>query len=116
MTLVQHAPRFTVEDAAAIARECFGFEVRCRRAGAAASSSERDQNFRLCDAQGRQAVLKIANALEEYALLEAQNGALLYVAEQRPRGALPTAADGAGWQHDHGRDGRRTGASTGCGC
>ena len=37
--------------------------------------SERDQNFQLCDAQGRQAVLKIANALEEYALLEAQNGA-----------------------------------------
>ena len=35
----------------------------------------------LRDAQGRQAVLKIANAREEYALLEAQNGALRHVAE-----------------------------------
>ena len=36
MTLVQHAPRFTVEDAAAIARDCFGFAVSAERARAAA--------------------------------------------------------------------------------
>jgi 4-aminobutyrate aminotransferase-like enzyme/Ser/Thr protein kinase RdoA (MazF antagonist) len=108
MTLVQHAPRFTVEDAAAIARDCFGFEVG--DGGPAPLPSERDQNFRLCDAQGRQAVLKIANALEEYALLEAQNGALLYVAEHAPAALCPqplTARDGSTIMAVTGGDGRK---------
>ncbi len=92
MTLVQHAPRFTAEDAIAIARDCFEFTVGTA-GGAAPLPSERDQNFRLADAQGRQAVLKIANAQEEYALLEAQNGALRHVAEHTAGRATGHAAE-----------------------
>ena len=108
MTLVQHAPRFTVEDAAAIARDCFGFEASA--GGPTPLPSERDQNFRLYGSQGREAVLKIANALEEYALLEAQNGALQHVAGHAGAALCPQplpAHDGSTIAAVTGGDGRK---------
>ena len=109
MTLVQHAPRFTVEEAAAIARDCFGFTVSadCRPSPL---PSERDQNFLVRDGQGRQAVLKIANALEEYTLLEAQNGALRHVAQHAGAALCPQplgAQDGSTIAAVTGPDGRQ---------
>ena len=75
MSVVVHAPRFTLAEAGAIARDCFGVT-----GSLAPLPSERDQNFHVITAGGEQAVLKIANALEDVALLEAQNAALRRVA------------------------------------
>jgi 4-aminobutyrate aminotransferase-like enzyme/Ser/Thr protein kinase RdoA (MazF antagonist) len=84
MTLVLHAPRFTVDEAAAIVRDCFGM------AGTLVPlPSERDQNFEVRDGEGSTAVLKIANALEERALLEAQNCALAYAADHAEEALCP---------------------------
>jgi Ser/Thr protein kinase RdoA (MazF antagonist) len=44
--------------------------------------SERDQNFLVTDDSGQQLVLKIANAAESRAFLEAQNAVLDYLAER----------------------------------
>jgi hypothetical protein len=71
MQLLRNTPAFDVDWAIAIARECFGLYV-----GARELPSERDQNFLLTDASGGKFVLKIANALEERALLEAQYAVL----------------------------------------
>ena len=72
MQLLRHMPVFDVESASRIAEELFGV-----RASASVLPSERDQNF-LLDAAGEGAkfVLKIANAMESPALLEAQNAVL----------------------------------------
>ncbi len=105
MALVLHTPRFTLEEAAAIVRDCFGMHGELT-----ALPSERDQNFRVRDAQGRQAVLKIANALEDHALLDAQNQALHYLAERAgaPLCSQPLPAlDGSTIVAVTGPDGRR---------
>lgn len=84
MSVVLHAPHFTPAEAAAIARDCFG----C--AGTLTPlPSERDQNFHVVGEDGRQAVLKIANALEDYDLLDAQNQVLLRAGEQIGRSSCP---------------------------
>ena len=70
MTVLQQAPSLTTSDAVAIARELYGLE-----ASASPLTSERDQNFALVAGE-RRFVLKIANALENRELLEAQNAAL----------------------------------------
>ena len=46
--------------------------------------SERDRNFLLTDHSGQQFVLKIANAAESRAFLEAENAVLNYLAERVP--------------------------------
>lgn len=46
--------------------------------------SERDQNFLVADDSGQQFVLKIANASESRAFLEAQNAVMDYLAERVP--------------------------------
>src|SRR5215213_954833 len=74
MHLLEYTPRFDVESAAAIANEQFGI-----RASARQLPSERDQNFLLTGASGEKFVLKIANALEERQLLEAQNSVLKHL-------------------------------------
>ncbi len=77
MSLLKHTPKFTLEEARAFALDIYGIE-----ATASALPSERDQNFLLTDRSGEKYVLKIANALEERALLEAQQQAMARVAER----------------------------------
>jgi Ser/Thr protein kinase RdoA (MazF antagonist) len=75
MLLLKNAPRFDVETAAKIAAEFFGI-----RGHAQLLPSERDQNFLVTDGAGEKFVLKIANALESRAFLEAQNAVLKHLA------------------------------------
>jgi 4-aminobutyrate aminotransferase-like enzyme/Ser/Thr protein kinase RdoA (MazF antagonist) len=73
--MLEHSPRFDLDTAERVARERFGVDGR-----ATELTSERDQNFRIESASGERIVLKIANATEERALLEAQQAALIHVA------------------------------------
>ena len=73
MLLLEHTPRFTLEAATALAAELYGIS-----ASASPLPSERDQNF-LLETAGEKFVLKIANALEERAMLEAQHFALAHL-------------------------------------
>ena len=75
MALVRTAPRLTGADASALARELYGLAAE-----ATELPSERDQNFRLCDASGAQFVLKIANSQESADVLDLQNQALSFLA------------------------------------
>jgi len=89
MSLLQQAPRFDLAGAARLARELYGLD-----AAASALPSERDQNFLLRTAVDERYVLKIANAAENRAMLEAQNAAMAHVADRAaccPR-VLPTIA------------------------
>ena len=81
MSLLEHSPNFNLEEASALARGLYGLD-----ASASALPSERDQNFLLKDRSGGMYVLKIANALEDRALLESQQEAMARVAERAPRG------------------------------
>ncbi|MBS1787674.1 MAG: aminotransferase class III-fold pyridoxal phosphate-dependent enzyme [Acidobacteria bacterium] len=77
MTLLNHAPRFAAESASQLAYELYGI-----RSTAAPLPSERDQNFLLPTEPGDKFVLKIANATENRAMLEAQQQAMTLIAEQ----------------------------------
>jgi Ser/Thr protein kinase RdoA (MazF antagonist) len=77
MSLLEYAPSFDAESAAAIAAEYFGIH-----GGARQLPSERDQNFLLTNSSGEKFVLKIANALEAPALLDAQNAVLKHLAKR----------------------------------
>jgi len=77
MLLLKNTPRFDVEAAVKIADEFFGIRGRAR-----SLPSERDQNFLLTDEAGEKFVLKIANALESRAFLEAENAVLKHVARR----------------------------------
>ena len=79
MTLLDHSPKFSLEEATEIARDLYGID-----AAAFALPSERDQNFLLQDRSGAKYVLKIANAAEERAFLEAQQQAMERVAGCAP--------------------------------
>ena len=73
-SIVQHAPKFTEDDAIRIGNKLFGFD------GTAESlPSERDQNFRLTTAADKSFVLKIANSTEPMRVLEFQNQAMLHI-------------------------------------
>ena len=76
-SVLEHAPRFDVEAAVKIADELFGLRARAQ-----SLPSERDQNFLLTDCVGEKFVLKIANAVESRAFLEAQNATLKHVARR----------------------------------
>ena len=73
------APALTLDEALECARAGFGIAAR-----ASALPSERDQNFLLRAGERGAFVLKIANAAEPRALLDAQNDALAYVARRTP--------------------------------
>ena len=76
MSLLRQAPGFDAAAAERIARDLYGVD-----AVASPLPSERDQNFRLTTRSGDHAfVLKIANAAEERAMLEAQNALMAQVA------------------------------------
>ncbi len=74
MQLLEHAPRFDVVTAASLAEKLYGI-----RASAAPLPSERDQNFLLSSDSGERFVLKIANGLEDHALLEAQSQVMAHL-------------------------------------
>ena len=75
MSLLQHAPRFERDAAAALARRFYGLDAE-----ASPLPSERDQNFLLVTPAGERFVLKIANATEEHGILEAQSAAMIHLA------------------------------------
>ena len=77
MSLLAHSPAFSVPDAERIARDLCGVD-----ATASPLTSERDQNFLLRAGRGESFVLKIANALEDPAFLEAQRQAMAVVSER----------------------------------
>jgi len=80
MTAIPDAiPRFSADDASALARELFGVTAMAR-----SLPSERDQNFLLEIGAGPVFVLKIANAAEAREALDAQNAALEHVARRNP--------------------------------
>ena len=76
--IVQHAPRFSEQDAVRIASELFGFDTAARLL-----PSERDQNFYLIAADGKSYVLKLANSTERREVLDFQNQAMMHIAGKR---------------------------------
>jgi 4-aminobutyrate aminotransferase-like enzyme/Ser/Thr protein kinase RdoA (MazF antagonist) len=76
---MQPAPRFSDDEARALARDLFGVT-----AGARPLPSERDQNFLLETGSGPEFVLKIASAAEAREVLEGQNGVLEHLARRAP--------------------------------
>ena len=79
-SIVQHAPRFTEEEAANISKDFYGLGVSAKLL-----PSERDQNFHLAESGGEEYVLKIANATEQYDVLEFQNRAMMNIVDKSKR-------------------------------
>ncbi len=77
MSLLEHTPNFGITEAAQFAQSLYGIEAEIK-----ALPSERDQNFLLTLSNGDAHVLKIANALEERQLLEAENKMMQHIAER----------------------------------
>lgn len=77
--MLDHSPRFTLSDAERLARDHFGVAGR-----ASALASERDQNFLIEPAVGPAIVLKIANAAENPAMLDAQRAVIEHLAKHTP--------------------------------
>ena len=73
--MLDHAPRFDLVFAEQLARDLYALDVR-----ATSLTSERDQNFLLTSATGERIVLKIANALEEPSMIDAQQQAMTHLA------------------------------------
>ena len=98
------APRFSGQEAEAIAQQAFAIH-----ASAAPLASERDQNFRLRANDGSDWVLKIANPAENPALLDMQTRALLHIAQVDPELGIPrvkATPDGALFHEIEGPDQR----------
>lgn len=77
--VLDQSPRFELDDAERLAREHFRFTGRAR-----ALTSERDQNFMIESGDDR-LVLKIANAAEDRAMLDAQRAVLAHLAAPNAR-------------------------------
>jgi 4-aminobutyrate aminotransferase-like enzyme/Ser/Thr protein kinase RdoA (MazF antagonist) len=73
--MLDQSPRFDLAAAERLTREHFGVDGR-----ATALPSERDQNFLIRGADGARLVLKVANATEARALIEAQQRAITHLA------------------------------------
>lgn len=73
-------PQFTPAEAVSVCRERYGIEVDVE-----SLVSERDQNFRLTESDGRTRILKIANALEDPQVTNFQIQALQHIASQHQR-------------------------------
>ena len=82
-------PCLTAADAVAIARDRYGLNVEARP-----MVSERDQNFLLRTPDGRQLVLKIANALEDPLVTDFQIRALQHIESKKDASiAAPTIVE-----------------------
>lgn len=77
-SVVQHAPRFTEQESMHIANDLFGLNVIAKQL-----PSERDQNFHLTTSTGKEYVLKLANAVERFQVLDFQNQAMRYITQNR---------------------------------
>ena len=77
--MLDQSPRFTLSDAERLARDHFGVAGR-----ASALTSERDQNFLIEANAGEGIVLKIANAAEDPAMLDAQRAVIEHLARRSP--------------------------------
>jgi 4-aminobutyrate aminotransferase-like enzyme/Ser/Thr protein kinase RdoA (MazF antagonist) len=88
MSVLEHRPAFGDQEVLALAQELYGL-----RATATPLPSERDQNVSLETEAGERFVLKIANALEDRGLLEAQTLAMLHLARHEVPGprVVPTS-------------------------
>jgi 4-aminobutyrate aminotransferase-like enzyme/Ser/Thr protein kinase RdoA (MazF antagonist) len=75
MSIVNYAPVFTLGQARHLVNELYGLDGEVEQL-----PSERDQNFLLHCKSGEKFVLKIANATEDLALLEAQAQCMEYMA------------------------------------
>lgn len=101
--VVQHAPRLSPDTARRFARDTWGIDGT-----PSPLPSERDQNFRLSSGDGREFVLKIANATERRDVLEFQDAALEHLARTAPALALPRVCrtpagdDIASWEGEEG--------------
>lgn len=73
--MLDQSPHFELPDAERLARDHFRFAGRAR-----ALTSERDQNFMIESDAGDRLVLKIANAAEDRAMLDAQRAVLAHLA------------------------------------
>jgi len=76
MSLLEHAPKFSTEDAKKFAYDLYGINATVNML-----PSERDQNFVLTDETNGRYVLKIANATEVLSMLEAQNQVMKHLAK-----------------------------------
>jgi Ser/Thr protein kinase RdoA (MazF antagonist) len=85
--LLAHTPRFSVETAATIAKQLYGIQATVSQL-----PSERDQNFLLTGESSEKFVLRIANGLEDPALLVAQNEVLQYLSARVPFCQRPIAS------------------------
>jgi 4-aminobutyrate aminotransferase-like enzyme/Ser/Thr protein kinase RdoA (MazF antagonist) len=77
MSIVNYAPVFTLEQARRLTKELYGLDGEVQQL-----PSERDQNFLIRSDLGEHFILKIANAREELAMLEAQNQVMEHVARR----------------------------------
>ncbi len=68
MSILDHSPDFSIEDAIKIANDLYAIRVQAK-----SLPSERDQNFLLQSENGDKFVLKVANSTEDLRMLEAQN-------------------------------------------
>lgn len=76
VSILDHTPKFNIEEAIRFTHELYALQVQAKPL-----PSERDQNFMLQSENGDQFVLKIANATEERAMLEAQNQVMRHLAQ-----------------------------------
>ena len=106
ISIVQHAPRFSAQDAVRIAHDNFGLDVSARQL-----PSERDQNFHLTCQTGKQYVLKVANATERIEVLEFQNRVMMHIASNKNRLKHNVAAAPEVCQSIDGKQIRRRGFS-----
>jgi 4-aminobutyrate aminotransferase-like enzyme/Ser/Thr protein kinase RdoA (MazF antagonist) len=77
MSIVNYAPVFTLEQARHLIKELYGLNGEVEQL-----PSERDQNFLIHGEAGEKFVLKIANATEDLALLEAQDQFMEHIARR----------------------------------
>jgi Ser/Thr protein kinase RdoA (MazF antagonist) len=74
LSLLHYKPKFSEQDAVAIAKNTFAVQAEAR-----SLPSERDQNFLMITTMGERCILKIANAREEQSMLETQNNVMLHL-------------------------------------
>ena len=85
--IARETPAFGDDEAIAVVRDRYGLDVSVR-----SLVSERDQNFHLLARDGRQYVLKIANAAELREVTEFQIQALMHIADYVKVHGTPIAA------------------------
>ena len=99
--LTTPAPSWQAMDAARVAFDSFAIVAQ----DVQPLTSERDQNFRLRDMRGAEYAFKIANAAEEEAVIDLQNGAMDHIAAAAPDLPIPRVVRtraGASWRRVNG--------------